>query len=175
MATKLARVRLSNNTEGEAPIEYVDGVNGQVNVSKNGKKFVILEFEDDTNPLAIIRAQRNYWLNQNAAGDDTKWPGLAPNVLATKVVGKVIPGEFRTFRIPEEEIELGGRVVKVNKTSTFFMTNEIFEDKQLMADSARRLTGKTILDSEKDENGNYKVLATATNPGQPAPMAETTA
>lgn len=173
MATKLARIRLSNNTSGENitdVVDFADGVNGQVNVSKNGKKFVVLEFEDDSNPFAIQRAQRNYWLNQNADGQDTKWPGYSPKVLAEKALNKTVQGEFRTFRIPEEEIDLNGRTVKVNKTTTFFMSNEIFDDKGLMAQSACRLTGKTILDNEKDENGQYKVLAEKSNPGQASEM-----
>lgn len=164
MSIKLKNVRLSANPDAKTA-EYAEGVDGKVNVSTSGKKFAVLEFEDDSNPLAVKRAQRNYWMNQNAQGEDTRWPGLAPKELLAKVVGKTIPGKFVTYRVNPHQVTLGDRTITVNKATTFLMQDELNEDRSIEAANFLRIVGNN--DINTIIGADDSVLASKQNAGQP--------
>lgn len=120
----VTNLRLSNNPTTSTE-DSVDGIGGKVNLTEDGRQFVIMDLEDQTNFRKFHR--RNVLYSANEAG---RWPAATPKQMVSALqnaaaVGKQItlPGRVVTHNVVPYDIN--GRSVSTYTTIVLSDENEI--------------------------------------------------
>ena len=99
---------------------------GEERTAKDGRKYYSLTVQDVANAFAPAKS-RNMWQQFNSQGEPV-WK-IPTQAEATKMIGRVIPGEIVSALVEEYEItnETTGETRKVNTYSTFVFGHETKE------------------------------------------------
>lgn len=117
----IAQIKLSGNPDTKVEKD-VNGINGEVNVSSDGRKFVMLLLEDRTDPFKYTR--RNFMYSTNEEG---VWPASTPKaMLETKnkleAKGETYNAEGETYSSKVEPYFIGDN--EISSYSTIVLAKE---------------------------------------------------
>jgi len=117
MLPMISRVGLSQNPTAQI-IESAEGINGKVNLSKDGAQYIGVTLEDRSNPLKYVKRHVNYRQQKNAAGEWV-WRGATPQQFA-KLQGSKVNGNVVTHNVQPYDVQ--GR--EVNSYTTIVLAGE---------------------------------------------------
>lgn len=120
-AIYVLRVRLSQNPDTKVEIDE-QGVKGEVNISSDGRKFVLLEIADKSNFRKFHKRNLIY-----SSNDKGIWPALTPKEMMrvleeSERKGTPITLQGRVVTHLVEKYEIDGR--EVNTYSTIVLSDE---------------------------------------------------
>ena len=103
----IAKVGLSANPTAKT-VESAEGINGKVNIAKDGAHYIGVTLEDHSNPLKYVRRHVNYRQQKNSAGKWT-WRGANPQQFAklqgSKVNGTVVTRTVQPYDVQGREVD----------------------------------------------------------------------
>jgi len=102
---KLTSMRLSANPEATT-VEDTDGIEGKLNLTKDGRKYYIATFQDPTNPFGVERYR--VISQQTDSAGNAVWRSGNPAQIK-QFVGKLIPGDIVSNEV--EEYTVGDNTV----------------------------------------------------------------
>ena len=92
---QLVAIRLSNNPT-KAVIDAVDGIDGKLNETSDGRGYYLAVFKDANNPFAEMRTRM---ISQQLDSDgNPSWKAGTPSMIA-KFVGRTMPGSIVTATV----------------------------------------------------------------------------
>ena len=94
---KLVSMRLSANPEATL-VDDTDGIDGKLNLTKDGRKYYIAIFQDPSNPFGVERYR--VISQQSDSAGNAVWRSGNP-ALIKQFVGKLIPGDLVTKDVEE--------------------------------------------------------------------------
>jgi len=105
----LEEVRLSNNPDSKR-IASSDGINGEINVTEDGRQFYMAMFSDPANPFSSAKSRMIAQSTDSQGNPVWKSQRMRPTNIK-KFVGTEIPGEIVTRSV--DEYEIGDNVVAI--------------------------------------------------------------
>ena len=119
----IAEIKLSGNDQTKVEKDE-NGINGEVNVTSDGRKFVMLMLEDRTDPLKFTR--RSFMYSTNEEGN---WPASTPKAMLeakTKLESAgnslCVNGETKTHKV--HPYFIGDNKVHIYSTIVLARENE---------------------------------------------------
>jgi len=102
---KLTSMRLSANPEATT-VEDTAGIEGKLNLTKDGRKYYIATFQDPTNPFGVERYR--VISQQTDSAGNAVWRSGNPAQIK-QFIGKLIPGDIVSKEV--DEYTVGGNTV----------------------------------------------------------------
>ena len=99
---KLVSMRLSANPEATL-VDDTEGIDGKLNLTKDGRKYYIAIFQDPTNPFGVERYR--VISQQSDANNNPVWRSGYPSLIK-QFIGKLIPGDLVTNTVEEYTVGL---------------------------------------------------------------------